>query len=240
MDESRWPRNLYTGVGGGMYTGVGGGMHTGVGGGAYTGVGGGLYTGVGGGAYTGVGGGLYSGVGGGLYTGVGGGLYTGVGGGLAADGDGFAELGGRGWRINFHAEFRSFVFLDAKAGLAGPIEDLDAHVSQHAVAWRGEHAAERAVVIGPVSGASDFLSVGIVEQQLVRPAKLPQASSDFGGLDAAQFEQVEVNGSAMPDLQGNGRAADEVILAFETLDDREQGALLVRQNFSVHSVGGKA
>jgi len=77
-----WPRDQYTGVGGGLYTGVGGGLYTGVGGGAYTGVGGGLYTGVGGGMYTGVGGGLYTGVGGGLYTGVGGGLYTGVGGGL--------------------------------------------------------------------------------------------------------------------------------------------------------------
>ena len=82
MSKNTWPRNLYTGVGGGMYTGVGGGMYTGVGGGAYTGVGGGMYSGVGGGMYTGVGGGLYTGVGGGLYTGVGGGLYTGVGGGL--------------------------------------------------------------------------------------------------------------------------------------------------------------
>src|SRR5947208_9041113 len=38
MSTNKWPRNLYTGVGGGMYTGVGGGMYTGVGGGAYTGV----------------------------------------------------------------------------------------------------------------------------------------------------------------------------------------------------------
>ena len=29
-----WPRNQYTGVGGGRYTGVGGGLYTGVGGGA--------------------------------------------------------------------------------------------------------------------------------------------------------------------------------------------------------------
>lgn len=82
MTTNTWPRNLYSGVGGGMYKGVGGGMYAGAGGGAYTGVGGGMYKGVGGGMYTGVGGGLYTGVGGGLYTGVGGGLYTGVGGGL--------------------------------------------------------------------------------------------------------------------------------------------------------------
>jgi hypothetical protein len=56
-----WPRDQYTGVGGGLYTGVGGGLYSGVGGGLYTGVGGGLYTGVGGGLYNGPGGGLYSG-----------------------------------------------------------------------------------------------------------------------------------------------------------------------------------
>ena len=56
-----WPRNQYTGVGGGLYTGVGGGLYTGVGGGMYTGVGGGLYTGPGGGLYTGPGGGMYTG-----------------------------------------------------------------------------------------------------------------------------------------------------------------------------------
>jgi hypothetical protein len=82
VTKNTWPRDQYTGVGGGRYTGVGGGLYTDVGGGAYTSVGGGMYTGVGGGMYTGVGGGLYTGVGGGLYTGVGGGLYTGVGGGL--------------------------------------------------------------------------------------------------------------------------------------------------------------
>ena len=32
-----WPRNRYSGVGGGRYTGVGGGLYKGVGGGAYTG-----------------------------------------------------------------------------------------------------------------------------------------------------------------------------------------------------------
>ena len=81
IDPNGWPRNRYSGVGGGLYAGVGGGLYTWVGGGAYAGVGGGAFTGVGGGAYTGVGGGLYTGVGGGCYTGVGGGLYTGVGGG---------------------------------------------------------------------------------------------------------------------------------------------------------------
>lgn len=81
IDSNGWPRDRYSGVGGGLYTGVGGGLYTGTGGGAYTGVGGGAYTGVGGGAYTGVGGGLYTGVGGGCYTGPGGGLYTGPGGG---------------------------------------------------------------------------------------------------------------------------------------------------------------
>ena len=70
IDPQGWPRNRYTGVGGGLYTGVGGGLYTGVGGGCYTGVGGGLYTGVGGGLYTGVGGGLYQGPGGGAYAGA--------------------------------------------------------------------------------------------------------------------------------------------------------------------------
>ena len=48
-----WPRDNYTGPGGGMYTGPGGGLYTGPGGGMYTGPGGGLYTGPGGGMYTG-------------------------------------------------------------------------------------------------------------------------------------------------------------------------------------------
>ena len=70
MSKNTWPRNRYTGLGGGLYTGLGGGLYTGVGGGAYSGVGGGLYTGPGGGLYTGPGGGLYTGPGGGLYTGA--------------------------------------------------------------------------------------------------------------------------------------------------------------------------
>ena len=77
-----WPRNSYTGLGGGLYTGPGGGLYTGPGGGAYTGPGGGLYDGPGGGLYDGPGGGLYAGPGGGLYDGPGGGLYDGPGGGL--------------------------------------------------------------------------------------------------------------------------------------------------------------
>lgn len=80
--KNTWPRDQYTGIGGGLYTGIGGGLYTGIGGGAYTGIGGGMYTGIGGGLYTGIGGGLYTGPGGGLYTGPGGGLYTGPGGGL--------------------------------------------------------------------------------------------------------------------------------------------------------------
>jgi len=64
-----WPRDQYTGPGGGRYTGLRGGLYTGPSGGAYTGPGGGLYTGPGGGLYTGPGGGLYSGPGGGLYAG---------------------------------------------------------------------------------------------------------------------------------------------------------------------------
>ena len=79
---SVWPRDSYTGPGGGLYTGPGGGLYTGPGGGASTGPGGGLSTGPGGGMYAGPGGGLYTGPGGGLYTGPGGGLYTGPGGGL--------------------------------------------------------------------------------------------------------------------------------------------------------------
>ena len=81
-EECMWPRDSYTGPGGGLYTGPGGGLYTGPGGGAYTGPGGGLYTGPGGGLYTGPGGGLYAGPGGGLYAGPGGGLYAGPGGGL--------------------------------------------------------------------------------------------------------------------------------------------------------------
>ena len=50
-----WPRDRYTGPGGGLYTGPGGGLYTGPGGGAYTGPGGGMYTGPGGGMYTGPG-----------------------------------------------------------------------------------------------------------------------------------------------------------------------------------------
>jgi hypothetical protein len=80
--EGTWPRDQYTGPGGGAYTGPGGGMYTGPGGGAYTGPGGGLYSGPGGGLYRGPGGGLYKGPGGGLYSGPGGGLYTGPGGGM--------------------------------------------------------------------------------------------------------------------------------------------------------------
>jgi hypothetical protein len=45
MAEARWPRDEYTGPGGGLYTGPGGGLYTGPGGGAYTGPGGGMYTG---------------------------------------------------------------------------------------------------------------------------------------------------------------------------------------------------
>lgn len=61
MSKNTWPRDLYTGSGGGLYTGSGGGMYTGSGGGLYTGSGGGLYTGSGGGLYTGSGGGMCTG-----------------------------------------------------------------------------------------------------------------------------------------------------------------------------------
>ncbi len=40
-----WPRDSYTGPGGGLYTGAGGGLYTGPGGGLYAGPGGGLYAG---------------------------------------------------------------------------------------------------------------------------------------------------------------------------------------------------
>ena len=55
MEQNKWPRNNYTGPGGGLYTGPGGGLYTGPGGGLYTGPGGGLYTGPSGGAYNGPG-----------------------------------------------------------------------------------------------------------------------------------------------------------------------------------------
>ena len=56
-----WPRDSYTGPGGGLSTGPGGGMSTGPGGGLSTGPGGGLSTGPGGGMSTGPGGGLCTG-----------------------------------------------------------------------------------------------------------------------------------------------------------------------------------
>ena len=45
MSMTVWPRDLYTGPGGGLYSGPGGGLYTGPGGGLYTGPGGGMYTG---------------------------------------------------------------------------------------------------------------------------------------------------------------------------------------------------
>lgn len=61
MSMNRWPRDQYTGPGGGLYTGPGGGMYAGPDGGAYTGPNGGMYAGPGGGLYAGPGGGLYIG-----------------------------------------------------------------------------------------------------------------------------------------------------------------------------------
>ena len=100
-----WPRDQYTGPGGGNSFDPGGGLYRGPGGGASTdpsgglyggpdgafniGPGGGLYDGPGGGLYDGPGGGLYDGPGGHLYDGPGGGLYDGPGGGLY-DGPGFS------------------------------------------------------------------------------------------------------------------------------------------------------
>ena len=62
MAKNTWPRDQYSGPGGGRYTGPEGGL--------YTGLVDGLYTGPGGGLYAGPGGGLYSGAGGGIYTGL--------------------------------------------------------------------------------------------------------------------------------------------------------------------------
>lgn len=45
MIRNTWPRDLYTGEGGGLYTGTGGGLYTDPGGGAYRGPGGGLLQG---------------------------------------------------------------------------------------------------------------------------------------------------------------------------------------------------
>lgn len=89
--QGTWPRNLYSGPGGGlstepgggMYEGPGGGMSTEPGGGLYEGPGGGMSREPGGGLFTGPGGGLYQGQGGGLYEGPGGGMYRGPGGGLS-------------------------------------------------------------------------------------------------------------------------------------------------------------
>ncbi len=51
--KTGWPRDRYTGPGGGLYTGAGGGLYPGPGGGLYPGPGGGLYPGPSGGLYTG-------------------------------------------------------------------------------------------------------------------------------------------------------------------------------------------
>ena len=103
-----WPRDSYTGPGGGLYTGPGGGLYAGPGGGAYAGPGGGLYRGPGGGLYKGPGGGLYAGPGGGLYRGPGGGLYTGPGGGLYRGPGGglYAGTGGGLYTGPSHAPYR--------------------------------------------------------------------------------------------------------------------------------------
>ena len=61
VSEIGWPRDRYTGPGGGLYTGPGGGLYTGPGGGAYTGPGGGLSVSPGGGLSVSPGGGLYTG-----------------------------------------------------------------------------------------------------------------------------------------------------------------------------------
>ena len=52
-DHAGWPRDSYTGSGGGLYRGQGGGLYTGRGGGASTSSGGGLSTLSGGGLYAG-------------------------------------------------------------------------------------------------------------------------------------------------------------------------------------------
>jgi len=94
--RATWPRDQYSGPGGGNSSDPGGGLYRGPnggasiepGGGLYGGPGGALNAGPGGGLYDGPGGGLYDGPGGHLYDGPGGGLYDGPGGGLY-DGPGF-------------------------------------------------------------------------------------------------------------------------------------------------------
>ena len=92
-----WPRNLYSGPGGGLYTGAGGGMSTSRGGGASTLSGGGLSTLSGGGLSTLSRGGLSTLSGGGLSMLSGGGLSTLRGGGLSTlRGGGLSTLRGGG------------------------------------------------------------------------------------------------------------------------------------------------
>ena len=88
---------------------------------------------------------------------------TGVSGGFAREFDGRVELGGLNGRDEFHLEFRALVFLDVEGSAAWPTEDLDCHPTHQSVAGRGENTAKRAIIIGRVSCAGDFLSVGIVE-----------------------------------------------------------------------------
>ena len=82
MTRNTWPRDRYTGPGGGLSTAPGGGLSTAPGDGASTASGGGLSAAYGGGLSTAFGGGLSEAVGGGLSTADGGGLSSAPGGGL--------------------------------------------------------------------------------------------------------------------------------------------------------------
>jgi hypothetical protein len=97
MTRNTWPRDRYTGPGGGLSTAPGGGLSTAPGDGASTASGGGLSAAYGGGLSTAYGGGLSAAYGGGLSTAYGGGLSEAIGGGLStAVGGGLSSAPGGG------------------------------------------------------------------------------------------------------------------------------------------------
>ena len=58
-------------------------------------------------------------------------------------------------------------------------------------------------------------------------------------VDGRGLEQIEVDAAAMPDIQSNSCAANEVVLATELCHKRKQLHLLVIQNLAMHISSGQ-